>query len=149
MWAIVEATLNQNDCTSSSFPFTLWPSLMVKVSQLGIILQISVVLNIETNQFLRVQMWAIVTARLCKSHLNSSLPWVLIMWTKLSMSFNKSTGCGNTINFIQINWSQCHPNWYNVELIYLYCHTHKKETGPLMFKHNLRLKGFLFLGFFF
>ena len=35
---LVHATLQQNDCKSSSFPVTLWPWLKFKVIQTGIIL---------------------------------------------------------------------------------------------------------------
>ena len=51
--------------------------------------------------------WHMTMLNLChiyvlKSHMQCSLPWILLVQNKFSMSLNKPTDCGNILNFIKI-----------------------------------------------
>ena len=88
-----------------------------------------------------------------KSGKQRSLPWILSMQNKFSMSLNKPTGCGSILNSVQIDseicekicaevfefshncnleWRSSHPNWWwNEEISSLYNHTQLKINRSL------------------
>ena len=86
---------------------------------------------------------AMINVYFIKPHQHSPLPRILLVHNRFSMSSNKTTGCGNILNFIEIDTQICkkmdtkvfdfsencdidwrHSNWYNnVEHSGLYHHT--------------------------
>ena len=109
---LLHTTLQHNDCTSLSFLVTL--SEHQSHSNWNQIVQISHVWHhtmFDTNRFGSVLTHDDGKQIFIKSCQQSSFPWILLCATTTattkSMSFNKPTGCGNMLNFIQINTQIC------------------------------------------
>ena len=59
--------------------------------------------KLETNWFTNVQTQRNINCMFNKITLAEfSFPWILLVQNEFSMNFNKPTGCGNILNFIQI-----------------------------------------------
>ena len=112
----------------------------------------------------------ILNAYFIKSRQQSSLTLILLVQTKISMNFNKSTACGNRLNFMQLTanlpkkWTQVlllsHPlvtlneaiegqgyaNWYqNVETSGFYHNTKFKSNWSVNVWIQTNLYGSVFL----
>ena len=122
---LLHATFQQRNSTSSSFPVTLWPWVNIRVIQTRIKLYTLVAFSIiPALKHIDLQVsWHMTKLNIyyIKSCQQSSLPWILLVQNKVSMSFSKATGCGNTMNFIQIDTYVCEKMghcsfWFLIQL---------------------------------
>ena len=100
---------SSSNCTTEWFPITLWSWVKIKTNQTGIKLKSLVMSNIilsfqhiGSQASWRRPMLKVYSIKRC------SLPWILLV-ENIHISFNKPTGCGNILNFIQIqtDWNIC------------------------------------------
>ena len=107
-YELLQPTLQQNDCSSSSFPMILWPWVKTKVIQTGNKLQSLVFSSIIpsskqiSSQVSQQRMMVNASYKITSAQL-SPLNVILLVQNKFSMSFHKLTGCGSILNFIQTN----------------------------------------------
>ena len=105
---LLHSTLQQNNCTRSSFFITVWPWERDRVIQTAIKLKSLVMPSvIPCLKDIGSEVSGrrpTVKAYSTKSTLWSSFPWISIVWNKYSKGFNKSTGCGSIPHFIQVDW---------------------------------------------
>ena len=110
IWVASCNYIQQNDCTISSFPITLWPWMIMKVIQSRIKLLRSVVSsNTPSSKQICLQVsWqrTMLNAYFIKLHQLNFLPWILLVQNQLCMSFHKLTGCGKIQTVIQIDKTQ-------------------------------------------
>ena len=88
---LLHSTLQQNTCTSLTFPVTLWPWVNIKIIQIGIkLLSLIVFSTIPSLKQTTSQVsWYITTLNIyfIKSRQLSSLPWILFVQNNLWWSF--------------------------------------------------------------
>ena len=127
---LFHSTLQQNDCTSSSFPIALSPWVKVKVIHSGIILQSLAVSSIIPSL---KQIDSKVSCRPMVEVYPKNIkyiefsPFNISPMKKISISLCKPKACGSILNFwcfvrkwlhnfvhtsLTLNESHGHPNWY-------------------------------------
>ena len=91
MLGILHDTLQQNDCTSSSFPVILWPWVKIKVIQteeLYCKVKMCLASHLSWNKSVHTCPDAGQSQRhILYNHIQSSLRWIVFLQSKFSMSF--------------------------------------------------------------